>query len=112
MTDNPTDNPGPNPCGNPCPVPDSVAPGRADFYRVAAAVAADDRDGITQVLAELSLLHPAAWQSVIGAAAAEYVGLLVHLNGGDRDAVAAKLTAEAFTALDHANEVANRGGQH
>ncbi|EHI13638.1 hypothetical protein [Mycolicibacterium thermoresistibile] len=93
---------------NPIPIPDAVAPGRADALRAAAALAAGNTDGFTQVLAELSCLHPAAWQTTLGAALAEWVQLLIAVHGGNQQAALEYLEHQAFAALDRAEAVAQR----
>ncbi|CAN5757847.1 hypothetical protein BH09ACT7_BH09ACT7_18310 [soil metagenome] len=108
----PTPNPIPNPSGD---VPahlqfaaDVLAPGRADFLRAASAVVAGDGVGLSQVLAELSIHHPSAWQYALSAAVGEYVQLLLAVHGHDLDTTAKWLNEEAFKAIGHADGVARR----
>lgn len=103
MTDNPDANLDSN--GS---IPDELVPGRAEFLRLAAAVASENNDAVAQVLAELSVLHPAAWQLCLQAAAWEHLAALHHIAGGDTHAVYQHLQHKAFQALDHAEAVADR----
>lgn len=107
---NPTPNGDDNPCGQADSVPDVLVPGRAAWLRLCAATAAQDGDGIAQVLAELSCYHPSAWQTTLGTGAAEFVSLLVALCGGDIASVQARLDAEAMAAIDRAEQVTDRHG--
>lgn len=113
---NPTSNPPPSPSE----LPDELAAGRAEFLRLAAAVASKNNDAVAQVLAELSVFHPAAWQLCLQAAAWEHIAALHHIAGGDAQraatpeqrskAVHLHLQSKAFKALDHAEAVADRRG--
>jgi hypothetical protein len=97
-----------NPTSSASDLPDELAPGRADFLRLATAVAGSDPDAIAQVLAELSCLHPAAWQLTLQAAARELIAALHVFADGNAQAVHAHLQSQAFAALDHAEVVADR----
>jgi hypothetical protein len=97
-----------NPTPNPQELPDELAPARADFLRLTAAVAGNDPDAIAQVLVELSCLHPAAWQLTLQAAAREHIAALHVFADGNAQAVHAHLQSQAFGALDHAEVVADR----
>lgn len=88
--------------------PDELAAGRAEFLRLAAAVHVKDQAAVAQVLAELSVLHPAAWQLCLQAAAREHIGALYALAGGDTAAVEQHLIGKGMSALDAAEEANDR----
>lgn len=87
---------------------DELAAGRAEFLRLTAAVHVKDQDAVAQVLAELSVLHRAAWQLCLQAAAREHLGALYTLAGGDSAAVDAHLERAGMGALDAAEEANDR----
>lgn len=89
--------------------PDELAAGRSEWFRLCAAVAAEDNDAIAQVLAGLSCLHPSAWQSTLGVGAGEYVALLEQaVFGGDRARLLEHLGETGMAAVDHAEDAADR----
>ncbi|WP_197373465.1 hypothetical protein [Mycolicibacterium baixiangningiae] len=94
---------------NPTPsVPDELSAGRAEFLRLCAALSSGSADGIANVLATLSSLHPAAWQLALQAAAREHVAALGVMTGLDPAQLAGFLERQAMDALDAAEEAADR----
>lgn len=68
------------------------ARGRRVFLQAAAALAAGDHDSFSEVVTELTIRHPSAWQSALLAGAREH-------------AVAASLEQQAVEAQQHADAV-------
>ncbi|OBA65738.1 hypothetical protein A5633_03390 [Mycolicibacterium elephantis] len=93
-------------------IPDELAGGRAEFLRLCAALCAGRPDGIANVMAELSVLHPAAWQLTLQAAAREHVSALGVMTGLEPADLAGFLERQAMDALDVANEAADRLGDN
>ena len=90
------------------PVPDELSAGRAEFLRLCAALASGSRDGIANVMAELSILHPAAWQMTLQAAAREHVSALGVLTGLHPADLCRFLERQAMDALDTAERASDR----
>ncbi|MGV0796227.1 hypothetical protein ABQF26_04635 [Mycolicibacterium elephantis] len=91
-------------------IPDELAPGRAEFLRLCAAMATGSHDGIANVMATLACLHPAAYQLTLQAAAREHLAALGVMTGLDPEHLAGFIERQAMDALDHAEAVAQQRG--